>query len=150
MHNKDILVVASQKGQGKIALDALKIRHEVFIEEQKISPEDELDRLDDKCIHFVGYIDDWSPAATARVYQEEKNAWHIGRVAVVKKQRRRGFALKILYQIEKIASENKISELHLDSQIQALPLYEKAGFKPKGTVFLDAGIQHRKMFKKIN
>ena len=46
--------------------DAYAIRREVFINEQKVSPEEEFDNLDDRAFHLIIY-DDGVPAATGRL-----------------------------------------------------------------------------------
>jgi predicted GNAT family N-acyltransferase len=52
--------------------------------------------------------------------------------------------------LEKKAMDKGMNTVELDAQLQALPFYEKAGYKAYGGVFMDAGIQHKKMKKILN
>ncbi|USO99677.1 GNAT family N-acetyltransferase [Oenococcus oeni] len=76
-----------------------------------------------------------------------KNVWHIGRVATLKTFRGRGYARQILKRIEKNAESKNIKKLELEAQVHAISFYESLGYEAFGNIFLDAGIQHRRMEK---
>ena len=54
----------------------------------------------------------------------------------------------MMLQIEEVAFELGLEELELNSQVHAVPFYEKLGYQAYGEIFLDAGIEHRHMKKK--
>ncbi|GEK89215.1 GNAT family N-acetyltransferase [Alkalibacterium putridalgicola] len=129
--------------------DSIAIRAEVFIEEQKVDPSLEIDELEDQTLHIVGYEDD-KPVCTARLLKKADNSVKVQRVAVLSPYRKRGMGRLLLKHIEKIAKEQLHgSSLILDSQDHAISFYEKEGFTVHGEGFLDAGIPHHFMQKKI-
>ncbi|BFN37252.1 GNAT family N-acetyltransferase [Fidelibacter multiformis] len=127
-----------------------KIRYEVFVEEQKVPVEEEIDRFDPLSLHILVHLKTrngvYEPVATGRLIPDG----HIGRIAVLKGYRGRGIGLLMMEILEKKAMDKGISTVELDAQLQALPFYEKAGYIAYGGVFMDAGIQHKKMKKILN
>src|SRR5699024_2594994 len=87
-----------------IYADALAIRKEVFVNEQKVDESLEIDEFEEVALHVVGYIDNQA-ACTARVIEKENEILKIQRVAVSKDFRKRGLGLALLQEIEKIAIE---------------------------------------------
>jgi len=122
-----------------------KIRYEVFEIEQKVSHELEFDDMDESSGHVIVYTDEGEPAATARLIDKGCGKYKIGRVAALKKYRKQGYgeaAMKLL--IDK-AKAMKGKEILIEAQLKAVDFYKKLGFKEYGEVFLDAGIEHRRM-----
>ncbi|MCM0599614.1 GNAT family N-acetyltransferase [Periweissella fabalis] len=128
--------------------DALKIRKAVFVTEQGISLTDELDQLDDQAWHYVAYLKQ-QPVATARVIAESPAKWHIQRVATVAAARHQGLASAIMNKISADATAHNINSLTLGAQITAQEFYETLGFNTYGNEFIDAGILHINMIKKL-
>ena len=60
----------------------MRIRMAVFVDEQGVTPEEEIDGIDDQCIHYIAMQGD-RPIATARIIPKSSIA-KIGRVAVVR------------------------------------------------------------------
>ncbi|WP_423189695.1 GNAT family N-acetyltransferase [Alkalibacterium sp. f15] len=133
----------------QIYLDAIEIRKIVFIEEQQVDESLEIDDLEDKTLHIVGY-EDKLPVCTARLLKKEDDTVKIQRVAVLAAYRKQGIGRLLLEQIEKIAKKQlNASHLALDSQDHAISFYEKIGYSVKGDGFLDAGIPHHYMHKAL-
>jgi len=130
--------------------DALAIRKTVFVEEQNVDESLEIDDLEDQTLHLVGYVQD-KPACTARLLKKDNGDIKIQRVAVLKDYRGTGLGLKLIQEIERFAvKELNGSRLILDSQDHATPFYEKAAYTVEGDGFLDAGIPHHFMQKRID
>ena len=128
--------------------DAAKVRIPVFVEEQKVPQERELDENDKISYHAVLYEDE-IPVACGRLYFTTDDA-HIGRIAVLKESRRKGYATEICKKLINLAiSLNKSDIITLDAQTYAIELYKKLGFKVVGDEFLDENIPHFKMILKI-
>src|SRR4051794_11442186 len=75
--------------------DAKIIRFEVFVEEQKVPAELEMDHMDAVCVHAVAYDAAGTPVGTGRLLPDG----HIGRMAVRKIARGTGVGgalLKVL------------------------------------------------------
>lgn len=132
--------------------EAFEIRQKVFIEEQNVSPDEELDGLDQQLIHVIAYNDS-KAAATARIYLKEDNSIaKIQRVAVLKDFRGQHIGFKLMEEVERWARDNRlpIKQLILSAQDTAIPFYEKLGFEvtnPEG--YLDANIPHHDMAKTL-
>lgn len=124
------------------------IRKDVFINEQNVDVNEELDGRDILADHFL-VKDNNKYVATARVYYENDTAI-IGRVAVLKSYRNSGYAKFMLKNIISILKENKnLKTVHLGAQVQAQGFYEKLNFKVSGDLYLDANIEHYPMELKL-
>lgn len=119
------------------------IRFEVFVDEQQVPPELELDEHDEAARHWLAR-EGGQPLGTARVV-ELPDAWKVGRVAVLAKARGKGVGKALLRHIEGEAREAGARKLVLESQVHAIPFYEGLGYAAHGPEFMDAGIPHRKM-----
>lgn len=121
------------------------LRRRVFITEQGVPPELEWTDEDGEALHLLAFTPDGAPVATARMLPDG----HIGRVAVLPEWRRRGIATALLERLITTARGWSLHEVWLDAQTGALPLYEKLGFVAEGDEFLDAGIPHRRMRRRL-
>lgn len=118
------------------------IRYKVFVEEQQVPKEMEIDEEDTHALHFL-VMDNkkHQPLATGRLLENG----HIGRMAVLKEYRNRRVGSKLLSAIIDEARKRDINEIFLNAQISAVGFYEKNGFTAHGEEFMDAGIPHIKM-----
>ncbi|WP_334329870.1 GNAT family N-acetyltransferase [Companilactobacillus sp. HBUAS59699] len=123
--------------------DALNIRKEVFIKEQNVDPDIEIDG-EDKCTHVTIYVDN-KPAGTARYYPTADNGIHIQRVAVLKEFRHQGLASILLKDIIAKAKESGYDYIILGAQDHAQAFYTQLGFKVIGEQYQEAGILHHDM-----
>jgi predicted GNAT family N-acyltransferase len=122
------------------------IRFEVFIGEQNVPIELEIDGLDDECFHALAKDTSGKAVGTARMQKDG----HIGRIAVLKNFRKRGIGKNLVqFFIHKAASLGLV-EVELNAQVHALDFYEKLGFEKKGDIFADANIPHVHMVRAIN
>ncbi|WP_028274091.1 GNAT family N-acetyltransferase [Atopococcus tabaci] len=133
----------------KIYEDALEIRKDVFIHEQNVPPHLEVDELESKTIHVVGYKNQ-QPVATARLYEKFPQTFKVQRVAVRKETRKSGIGNQLLDEIFRYAKKQGGKKLILDSQDHAIPFYEKNRYIVEGEGFLDAGIPHHFMYRIID
>lgn len=117
------------------------VRTEVFLVEQAIPPEEEWDDLDAPSLHALARDRAGNPIGCARLTPRHK----IGRLAVVKPWRGRGVGEALLRTMVEQARARHWPEVALDSQVYAIPFYERAGFVAEGPEFMDAGIPHRLM-----
>ena len=124
--------------------DICKIRFEVFVDEQNVSEELEIDGLDDEAKHVLAYIDD-EPIGTGRILSDG----HIGRVAVLKKYRGLGIGNSVMRELIKWAQQNKLEKLWLSSQWHAHSFYIDLGFVCEGDIYEEAGIDHIKMYRTL-
>ena len=121
------------------------IRETVFIEEQNFKVE--FDDTDDIATHIVMYIDN-NPVGCCRLYKQE-NEYHIGRIAVLKPYRGKGYGEKILLNAERVAKEKGADSISLSAQVRASGFYEKLGYKKHGEIYFDEYCEHIAMKKDI-
>jgi predicted GNAT family N-acyltransferase len=131
---------------------ALELRVRVFVDEQRVPPEEEVDSYDALPEQRVGALHVLSRRAgealgTGRlIYAKKPNETaKIGRVAVSRAARGLGVGRAVMELLHQEARERGIGEVELGAQLHAIPFYEKLGYTAYGDVFLDANIEHRMM-----
>ena len=132
--------------------DALEIRRYVFIDEQHVPEDEEIDRFDDDpttiddCVHMLARLDG-EPIATGRLLLDDppEERAHVGRVAVLLEHRRTGAGRAVMEALQDEGQRIGRPGITLAAQVHAIPFYERLGYAARGDVFLDAGIEHRWM-----
>lgn len=120
---------------------ALAIRREVFVKEQSVPEEIELDAHDWGATHVLATLDG-KPAGTAR-WRKTELGIKLERFAVPRSMRGKGIGKALLmYVLNRVTNGDKI---YLHAQTSVIPFYEKYGFTCEGRPFQEAGISHRKM-----
>jgi predicted GNAT family N-acyltransferase len=131
------------------------VRMVVFIEEQAVPPEEELDALDVTATHFLARMkttltaSDPGIVGAARLVDRGGGVGKVGRVAILQGHRGKGVGALLMRFIEQTARAQGFTHLVLDAQSYAIPFYEKLGYAAEGEVFLDANIEHRSMSKSL-
>ena len=125
---------------------AYAIRYAVFVKEQGIAAELEIDDYDPIAEHALAYVDGQC-VATARIYLDEQNASKakIGRMAVLKDFRGQGIGTALLGEAIRAGMMQGASTFELHAQQSAVPFYAKLQFKPDGAIFDEVGIPHQRM-----
>ena len=125
-----------------------ELRRVVFIVEQNVPVEEEIDEKDKTAIHLLASDAD-TALGTARIVLDGKTA-KIGRVCVVSIARGRGLGVGLIREALQIAGAiDGILQVKLGAQTQALGFYQALGFAAVGPVYLDAGIEHQDMVKSL-
>lgn len=122
---------------------AAPIRLEVFVHEQLVPLEEEIDALDVECVHAVAFDSHGSALATGRLLPDG----HIGRMAVLKAVRGQGLGSAVLQALMQQAQQKGFVEVVLSAQTHAKQFYVRHGFVPEGAEYLDANIPHVLMRK---
>lgn len=117
------------------------IRTRVFVEEQQIPAELEIDSLDAECLHVKAVNACGDIVGTARLLPSH----YIGRMCVLKEYRDQGIGGSMLAYLLDYASCNGFQSVKLHAQISALPFYQRYGFIPDSEIFMEAGIKHQHM-----
>jgi predicted GNAT family N-acyltransferase len=123
---------------------AKRIRFTVFVEEQRVPAEMEMDEHDARCLHALAYAEGRA-IATGRLLPDG----HIGRMAVVKEWRGRGAGRAILRRLIDAARARGDREVRLSAQVHAVGFYRSEGFETEGPVYEEAGIPHQAMRLKL-
>jgi predicted GNAT family N-acyltransferase len=125
--------------------DAYPVRHEVFVIEQSVPVELELDDDDAVSLHAVAYGPDDKAVATGRLLPDG----HIGRMAVRKPARGSGVGGQVLEALIERGISDSHAALCLNAQVHARGFYEAHGFVAEGAEFMDAGIPHIAMVRRV-
>lgn len=126
-----------------------KLRHTVFVEEQGVPVDLEIDEFDqDDSIHFLGRFEG-EPIAAARIRILGDTA-KIQRVVVLKEFRGRALGRELMLKIMAHVRDGQLAnKFALDAQTYALAFYQELGFQTLGGEFDDAGIPHIHMIKAV-
>ena len=124
--------------------DIRLVRDEVFLREQQISRELELDDRDECCSHVIIY-NDGQPTATGRI--DLAKGGKVGRVAVVPTHRRSGLGSMVMHALEAFAWQQGLDRVWFNAQASAVPFYLWLGYEICSEEFMEAGIPHVMMQK---
>jgi predicted GNAT family N-acyltransferase len=120
--------------------EAQRIRFTVFVDEQRVPPELEMDEHDAVSIHALAFAGERA-VGTGRLLPDG----HIGRMAVLKEWRGKGVGRALLRALMQRARARGDRDVVLAAQVQAMPFYAAEGFKAEGPVYVEAGIDHQDM-----
>ena len=123
-----------------VAEAASLIRFAVFVDEQGVPADMELDEFDSMSIHALALLNDL-PVGTGRLLPDG----HVGRMAVLREHRGRGIGAALLGTLMDAARSRGQKRLVLHAQTHALGFYGAFGFRPEGDVFMEAGLPHQTM-----
>jgi predicted GNAT family N-acyltransferase len=119
---------------------ALALRHEVFCREQGVPAHEEQDGRDRDGLHLVA-VANGELLGTCRLLFVGPTV-QFSRLAVLRSARRQGIATALLELAESEARAGRARRLVLHAQTYAQSLYEQAGYRPRGRVFVEANIEH--------
>lgn len=126
--------------------DALRaVRETVFVREQGVPLELELDAQDPDCLHVLARDADDRPIGTGRLTP----AHTLGRMAVLPEWRGRGVGAAMLAALTDLARERRWNALELHAQADAIGFYLRHGYLPIGPRFMEAGIEHQSMRRSL-
>lgn len=125
--------------------EATRIRYAVFVEEQRVPLEIEMDDQDKVCVHAIAYAQGRA-VGTGRLLPDG----HIGRMAVLRESRALGVGGAILERLVQEARDRGVKQVVLSAQTHALGFYRLHGFKAEGDVYDEAGIPHQEMRRVLN
>lgn len=131
--------------------DALSVRRTVFVDEQGVPENREIDGKDGDATHFVAYDGD-EPIGVARLRAYGKGdakTAKVERVAVLADRRGEGLGRELMATVEETARNAGYTEVVLHAQLPVLSFYAELGYDPVGESFEDAGIEHREMRKEL-
>lgn len=139
MQNKNAPAVRIVVGTwDRLREDASAVRHAVFVVEQSVPPDIELDDNDAVSVHAVAYDAEGRPVGTGRLLSDG----HIGRMAVLPSLRGAGVGGQVLEALIRQGRGDGHRMLVLHAQTHAKAFYEAHGFRAEGATFIEAGIEH--------
>jgi len=131
---------------------ALALRVRVFVEEQDVPHEEEVDDYDalpeDRvgALHVLTQLGEEALGTGRLIFAKSPgDPAKIGRVAVSKTSRGLGVGRAVMEKLHDEARDRGVDVIELGAQLHAIPFYEKLGYVTYGDIFLDANIEHRMM-----
>ncbi len=152
--NTQAVTVVPIKDEAEL-FQALAIREVVFIEEQHVPEGIERDAEDAKAYHVLAFqgghaIGTGRLVMLAQPPEGQSGAWaQIGRMAVLQSHRKAEVGSKLLLTLEEEARRRNVHGILLHAQLFALEFYKKHGYEAVGSVFMEGGIEHLAMQKKL-
>jgi predicted GNAT family N-acyltransferase len=129
---------------------AFDIRVQVFVQEQGVPLEDELDQFDTLnglCKHILVHYNG-KPVGTGRIRVVE-GVGKLERICILKPYRQLGLGKVIINALEELAEEMGLSQVKLHGQTQAEGFYQKLGYRTSSNIFMEDGIPHVLMLKEL-
>jgi predicted GNAT family N-acyltransferase len=123
--------------------DAIRdVRFTVFVDEQRVPAEIEIDDRDAHCRHVLAF-DGERAVGTGRIDLE--HGGKIGRVAVVAAARGSGVGTALMRLLHEMARDYGLAGVWCHAQVSAVPFYQRLGYRASGPRFLEADIEHVRM-----
>lgn len=124
-----------------------QVRFAVFVDEQNVPADIEIDDRDPHCVHVLAFDDESRPVGTGRIDLESSGK--IGRVAVLDSARRRGIGTGLMDLLQRIAQQRHLAAVWCNAQVSALPFYAQLGYHVTSGRFYEAGIEHVRMEREL-
>lgn len=131
--------------------EAFAVRFRVFVDEQRIPADEEIDRYDatptrSHALHLLARVEGVA-VGTARLLLDAPSDGpvHLGRVAVLPEWRRHQVGRVLMGRLHEEARARGYRSIEISAQVTAIPFYERLGYLAEGPVYLEAGIDHRVM-----
>ncbi|HET6871809.1 MAG TPA: GNAT family N-acetyltransferase [Sporolactobacillaceae bacterium] len=128
--------------------DALSIRKTVFIDEQQVPEELEIDEYEETATHFVVYDAEERPVGAGRLRLKGDHA-KVERICVLKERRGEHIGEALMTKLEEVAKTKGIKGLILNAQTHAEGFYKKLGYHVTSDLFYEADIPHVEMQKEL-
>jgi predicted GNAT family N-acyltransferase len=147
--------------------DALSVRYRVFVDEQGVDPNLEVDGHEEEATHFVAY-EGGDPVGVARlraydpgeyedvpvtehedVPESEEPVAKVERMAVLRNYREQGIGRTILEAVEERARQQGFERARLHAQIRSAGFYQALEYERVGEAFEEADIPHVAMTKRL-
>lgn len=138
-----------KKVETKAELDqAYTVRTIVFVQEQNVPVDLEIDEHDETAIHFIGLLNSEVIAASRLRFVDDYGK--LERICILKEHRGKSYGKKLIAKMEEVIKEEGYSKAKLNAQTHAEDFYRKLGYMTISDEFIDAGIPHVTMIKELS
>ncbi len=132
---------------------ARRLRHQVFVDEQRIFRTDDRDEIDEKAIPLVAIAtlaaEPAEVVGTVRIHEETRGVWWGSRLAVAPAYRRVGrLGAELIRLAVSTANGLGCNEFHAHVQLQNVPLFQRLHWMPAGEVEVHA-VPHMHMLASL-
>lgn len=129
---------------------ALALRRAVFVDEQGVPAELELDVDDARAVHLIALDDaDGSTIGAARLVRRGDGVIKVGRVAVRRAARGLGIGRSLMALAHATARSLGARRMVLHAQLTVSAFYLRLGYTAVGPAFDEAGIAHQRMEREL-
>jgi len=119
------------------------VRFAVFVDEQQIPRELEMDDRDVACTHWLATDERGEPIGTAPFDVDARGK--VGRLAVLAHVRGRGVGRALMERVHELARTRGLASVWCYAQQSAAPFYTRLGYRTTSEPFEEAGIEHVSM-----
>jgi predicted GNAT family N-acyltransferase len=131
--------------------DAFAVRRAVFVDEQGVPADIEIDEYDRTAVHFLARdTHRGEPVGTARLRYVAHDLAKAERVAVLERYRGKGIGRMLMRRVESEARESDRTRMTLNAQTRVEEFYLGLGYETTSDVFCEAGIPHVEMTRQLD
>jgi predicted GNAT family N-acyltransferase len=123
------------------------VRFAVFVDEQRIAADLEMDDRDAHCAHVLAVDARGEAVGTGRIDFEAGGK--VGRVAVLASARGSGVGTALMQKLHELARSRGAAAVWCNAQVTAVPFYVGLGYRTVGEVFEEADIDHVRMEREL-
>jgi YbgC/YbaW family acyl-CoA thioester hydrolase len=134
----------------ELGVSAQDVRAEVFVREQGIPLDLELDEADHSAVHALALNRLGMPLATGRLLQHAPGVARLGRMAVIAPMRGSSVGRRVLEALITAAAERGDHTVVAHAQLSAASFYRRFGFVEHGPHFEEAGVVHVEMVRAVS
>ena len=119
------------------------VRFAVFVDEQQIPRELEMDDRDVVCVHWLALDDSGRAVGTVRLDLDARGK--VGRLAVLAGERGAGVGGALMERVHEHARTHGLERVWCHAQASAVQFYTRLGYRTSSEPFEEAGIEHVRM-----
>ena len=125
-----------------------RVRFAVFVDEQRIDADLEMDDRDPHCEHVLAWDARGEAVGTGRI--DFAAGGKVGRVAVLASARRTGVGTALMEKLHELARSREAGTVWCNAQVSAVPFYLGLGYRIVSERFDEAGIDHVRMERALD
>ncbi|OEE88986.1 GNAT family N-acetyltransferase [Enterovibrio norvegicus FF-162] len=151
MHGKETATFQQITTESPLYAQALQLRYALFFEMHHLPFETVFDDLEATSQHFA-FADHENILAYGRLSALSNGSMKISQMVVAQEVQQQGFGSMLLNRIVEHADHLGTKKIELNARIQAISMYEKAGFISVGNIYLSKStqVEHIRMVRLLS
>lgn len=125
--------------------EIIGVRRKVFVVERRFDKKMLFDSFDLESFHLVASNSGEQIIGCGRLTRDGR----LGRIAVLIDQRGKGIGTMILGRLIKIAEQNQIKNISLNTERDLVNFYQQQSFAETGPVYMKQGVPYQHMIKHL-
>ena len=127
------------------AAEIISVRRKVFVVERRFDKKMLYDKFDTDSFHLIATNEGEQTIGCGRLTRDGR----LGRIAVLIDQRGKGIGTMILGRLIKIAEQNQIKNISLNTERDLVNFYQQQSFAETGPVYMKQGVPYQHMIKHL-